>query len=147
MDNGEQRKDVSDSIVDRIHETRHRIVAYFGNDFVRMARFGAGELDLPPDFFASSRKEPQRAPAMANVMTDNIITDDQLRADGFTVLVKALGDVNAERFIMLMNREPFDYTEWRKDNLFVGETVDSLMDKAESMYGDVYAEKQSAMNY
>ena len=83
---------------------------------------------------------------MAKVMTDNIITDDQLRTDGFTVLVKALGDVNAERFIMLMNREPFDYTEWRKDNLFVGETVDSLMDKAEAMYGDIYAEKQSAMN-
>ena len=47
------QKDVSDSIVDRIHETRHRIAAYFGNDFMRMARFGAGELDLPPDFFVS----------------------------------------------------------------------------------------------
>ena len=23
----------------------------------------------------------------------------------------------------------FDYTEWRKDHLFVGETVDSLVDK------------------
>ena len=53
----------------------------------------------------------------------------------------ALGDVNAERFIMLMNREPFDYTEWRKDNLFVGETVDSLMDKAEAIYGDLYAQE------
>ena len=59
------QKDVSDSIVDRIHETRHRIAAYFGNDFMRMARFGAGELDLPPDFFGSLRKDPQLAPAMA----------------------------------------------------------------------------------
>ena len=32
------QKDASDSIVDRIHETRHRIAAYFGNDFMRMAR-------------------------------------------------------------------------------------------------------------
>ena len=55
--------------------------------------------------------------------------------------VRALGDVNAERFIMLMNREPFDYTEWRKDNLFVDETVDSLMDKAEVIYGDLYAKE------
>ena len=77
---------------------------------------------------------------MTNTITESVITDDKLRADGFTVLVKALGDVNAERFIMLMNREPFDYTEWRKDNLFVGETVDSLMDKAEAIYGDVYAQ-------
>ncbi len=78
---------------------------------------------------------------MTNTITESVITDDKLRADGFSVLVKALGDVNAERFIMLMNREPFDYTEWRKDNLFVGETVDSLMDRAESLYGDIYAEK------
>ncbi len=33
----------------------------------------------------------------------------------------------------------FDYTEWRRENLFVGETVDSLMDKAKAMYADVYA--------
>lgn len=66
------------------------------------------------------------------------ITDNELRVRGFSVLVQAFGDVNAERFITLVNREPFDYTEWRKDNLFVGETVDSLMDKAEVLYGDSY---------
>ena len=59
------QKDGSDSIVDRIHETRHRIAEFFGNDFMRMARFGAGELDLPPDFFRSSRRDSQLSPAMA----------------------------------------------------------------------------------
>ena len=54
-----------DSIMDRIHETRHRIAAYFGNDFMRMAKFGAGELDLPSDFFAGSRKDSQASLAMA----------------------------------------------------------------------------------
>ena len=67
------------------------------------------------------------------------ITDNELRISGFSVLVQTFGDVNAERFIALMNREPFDYTEWRRENLFVGETVDSLMDKARAMYADVYA--------
>ena len=67
------------------------------------------------------------------------ITDNELRISGFTVLVQTFGDVNAERFIALMNREPFDYTEWRRENLFVGETVDSIMDKAKTMYADVYA--------
>lgn len=47
------RNDVSDSILERIHETRYRIAAYFGNDFMRMARFGAGEEDLPSDFFCT----------------------------------------------------------------------------------------------
>ena len=49
------QNDVSDSIVERIHETRYRIAAYFGNDFMRMARFGAGEEDLPADFFCTER--------------------------------------------------------------------------------------------
>lgn len=48
--------DSFDPIVERIHETRHRIAAYFGNDFMRMARFGAGEEDLPPDFFHAGEK-------------------------------------------------------------------------------------------
>ena len=67
------------------------------------------------------------------------ITDNELRVDGFAVLAQKLGEVNAERFIALMSREPFDYTEWKRDNLFAGETVDSLMDKANAMYADVYA--------
>ena len=62
------------------------------------------------------------------------ITDNELR-----ILVQAFGDVNAERFIAFMNREPLNYAEWRRENLFVGETVDSLMDKAKAMYADVYA--------
>lgn len=66
------------------------------------------------------------------------ITDNELRVRGFSVLVQAFGDVNAERFIALINREPFDYTEWRKENLFVDETVDSLMDQADALYGDSY---------
>jgi hypothetical protein len=73
----------------------------------------------------------------------NTITDNELRTSGFAVLVREFGDVNAERFIALVNREPFDYTEWRKDNLFVGETVDSLMDKAYAMYGDSYPDRVS----
>ena len=64
------------------------------------------------------------------------MTDNELRVRGFAVLAKTFGDVNAERFVTLLNREPFDYTEWRKDHLFVGETVDSLMDEAEALYGD-----------
>lgn len=67
---------------------------------------------------------------MAKTMSDN-----ELRVNGFTVLVNAFGDVEAERFITLINREPFDYTEWRRDNLFQGETVDSLMDAAEARFG------------
>lgn len=44
-----------------------------------------------------------------------MITDTEIRTKGFQVLAKFLGDVEAERFIALIQREPFDYTKWRQD--------------------------------
>ena len=36
--------------------------------------------------------------------------DEEMR-----ILAKQLGPVDAERFIVLLRREPFDYTEWRQE--------------------------------
>ena len=49
---------------------------------------------------------------------------------GMEALVQRLGIVEAERFITLIIREPFDYTEWRKENLFNGKTVEQLNEEA-----------------
>jgi hypothetical protein len=43
-----------------------------------------------------------------------MITDAEIRMKGLQVLAKYLGDVEAERFIALIQREPFDYTKWRQ---------------------------------
>jgi hypothetical protein len=40
---------------------------------------------------------------------------------GMDILVERLGLVDAERFIYLVNKEPFDYTKWSQ-NLFEGMT-------------------------
>jgi hypothetical protein len=45
---------------------------------------------------------------------------------GMECLSKNLGLVEAERFIALIQAEPFDYTEWRKDNLFGNISVEDL---------------------
>ena len=37
-----------------------------------------------------------------------------LRDEGMRILAEQLGLVEAERFIALLRREPFDYTEWRQ---------------------------------
>lgn len=42
------------------------------------------------------------------------MTDTELKVKGFQVLSKSLGDIEAERFISLLLREPFDYTKWRQ---------------------------------
>lgn len=44
-----------------------------------------------------------------------MITDTEIKSKGFRLLARYLGDVEAERFIALIQREPFDYTKWRQD--------------------------------
>jgi len=53
------------------------------------------------------------------------MTDNELGVRCMNVLIEGVGPVEAERFISIVNREHFDYTEWQK-NLFTGETVRSL---------------------
>jgi len=43
-----------------------------------------------------------------------MITDTEIRIKGFEALISALGEVDAERFITLIMRKPFDYTKWHK---------------------------------
>lgn len=59
-------------------------------------------------------------------------TDSELRVAGMKVLLSALGAVEAERFVALVNRERLDYTEWRRQQ-WLDETVGTLADKARTL--------------
>ena len=41
-------------------------------------------------------------------------TDNEIRVHGLRALIDNLGTVEAEKFISLILREPFDYTEWQQ---------------------------------
>ena len=56
------------------------------------------------------------------------ISDNELTMRGMNLLKDEFGPVDAERFIYVMTRDGFDYTEWQHD-LFQGETVKSLGEK------------------
>jgi hypothetical protein len=43
-----------------------------------------------------------------------MITDTEIMIKGVRVLIESLGEVEAERFISLIMREPFDYTKWQR---------------------------------
>lgn len=58
-----------------------------------------------------------------------MLTDTEIRKKGLKVLVENLGDVDAEKFISLIIREPFDYTHWQ-DALWKDETVETISEKA-----------------
>jgi hypothetical protein len=52
-------------------------------------------------------------------------TDTEVRIRGLRALVEALGTVEAERFITLILREPFDYTKWQRQ-LWADKSVDEI---------------------
>jgi hypothetical protein len=58
-----------------------------------------------------------------------MITDTELKVQGIETLIKALGEVNAERFITLLLREPFDYTKWQRA-LWTDKSVDEVSQMA-----------------
>ena len=55
--------------------------------------------------------------------------DTIIRSEGMEILAKHLGLVEAERFIMLIQKEPFDYTKWQ-ENLFENMTIEEISKKA-----------------
>lgn len=54
-----------------------------------------------------------------------MIADEELKVEGLRVLSEALGDVNAERFITLIMRSPFDYTKWQR-NLWPDKSIEEI---------------------
>jgi len=57
------------------------------------------------------------------------LTDNEIKIRGMESLIASLGLVEAERFIALMNREGFNYTEWRR-KLWEDETVEEISKRA-----------------
>ncbi len=56
-------------------------------------------------------------------------TEEEIKRKGMEALLNELGDVDAEIFIKMLTREPFDYTTWQKE-LWPDLTVDELNKKA-----------------
>jgi hypothetical protein len=54
-----------------------------------------------------------------------MLTDTEIKLAGVKALTEALGEVDAERFISLILREPFDYTKWQR-NLWEDRSVEDI---------------------
>ncbi len=57
-------------------------------------------------------------------------TDAIIKQEGIDALIAKLGYVDAERFIVLISKEPFDYTKWRGQSLDEDLSVRQLSQKA-----------------
>jgi hypothetical protein len=58
-----------------------------------------------------------------------MLTDTEIKLKGFQILTEFLGNVEAERFIALIQREAFDYTKWR-DSLDENLSIEQISQKA-----------------
>ena len=57
-------------------------------------------------------------------------TDSELKSFCYKALVDLVGPIDMERFIVLVNREPRDYTKWRETHFNEdGETIYELAEK------------------
>ncbi len=66
-----------------------------------------------------------------------MITDSEIRLTGMQILISKLGEVQAERFISLIQRDNFDYTKWQ-ENLFSDVTLEQLSKQAQQHYEKLY---------
>ncbi|MDP2946501.1 MAG: hypothetical protein Q8N88_00145 [Nanoarchaeota archaeon] len=58
-----------------------------------------------------------------------MLTEAENKKKGFKILIENLGDVDAEKFISLIIKEPFDYTQWQS-TLWSDQSVKQVSEKA-----------------
>jgi len=59
-------------------------------------------------------------------------TEAELRMQGMQALISALGLIEAERFLIAVSRDKFDYTEWRRTGLPEG-TIEEISTAANKL--------------
>jgi len=58
------------------------------------------------------------------------MNDTEIKLKGLQLLTESMGDIEAERFIFLILKEPFDYTKWHQgidENLSIKEISQKAM--------------------
>ena len=58
-----------------------------------------------------------------------MLTETEIKRKGYRILVEKLGDIDAEKFISLISKEPFDYTDWQS-TLWNDKTIKQISAKA-----------------
>lgn len=73
------------------------------------------------------------------------VEEHNLCVKGFDALVAALGIVDAERFVMIMNRDAGDYTEWRRNHFYQNISLRDLAERARQA-GEAYRNQRGLAN-
>lgn len=63
-------------------------------------------------------------------------TEAEIRMKGMQALISALGLIEAERFLVAVSRDKFNYTEWRRTGL-PEMTIEEISAAANKLAGDL----------
>lgn len=63
-----------------------------------------------------------------------MITDTEIKSKGIAILSKYMGNVEAERFVALIQRDRFDYTQWRQDGLDDNLSIEDISREAMELH-------------
>lgn len=96
-----------------------------------MMVWGSGLTVICSSYFKKSRSE---FTGVTYVHSDAFLLDS-----GIKCLSENLGLVEAERFISLLIKEPFDYTKWRRDNLCVNMSVKDISNAAAEHWNEQHS--------
>jgi len=69
-------------------------------------------------------------------------TTDAIMVAGMNCLMEKLGVVEAEVFLAMIRENMFDYTEWRRDNLWQGMSIGEIFQLAAEREKDRYSQMQ-----
>ena len=58
-----------------------------------------------------------------------MLTDTEIKKKGLKILIENLGNLETEKFISLIIKEPFDYTQWQS-TLWNDQPVKKVSEKA-----------------
>jgi hypothetical protein len=58
------------------------------------------------------------------------MTDEEILRNGMRILIDHLGLVEGTRFVTLVNRQRTDYTEWQRDNMLAGMSIEEISRRA-----------------
>ncbi|MDR0587762.1 MAG: hypothetical protein LBG61_02125 [Burkholderiales bacterium] len=56
-------------------------------------------------------------------------TDNAIRVEAMKALIATLGAVDAERFISMVKRDTFDYTQWQRE-LWDAQSIEKIHERA-----------------
>lgn len=68
-------------------------------------------------------------------------TDTMIRSEGLNALFERLGDVDAEKFLVMFSKEKFDYTKWQK-NLWFDKSISEVINIAINLEKQYFDDKK-----